>query len=216
MLCNIISSDIWVTIFYWTHVSLFAGLTRCIGSFAGPWHLLAKLHFRFFFIIKTSPNSKIYIVQKKAHMTFATKIRWEKCLHFRKCYCFPSKCLQKSGIFLPKLFVRKKYFFPWFCKFSISEDILKFTLFRKVLLPLNEKYSGLQHMQLRKSAVDCRRMSQLFRFFFVFLGLRIFTRIYCIWSKTREQNLNGLLSYNGSQFLIMNRFTYPNDLPMPL
>ena len=44
---------------------------------------------------------------------------------------------------LPKLFVRKNYFFPWFCKFSISEDILKFTLFRKVLLPLNEKYSGL-------------------------------------------------------------------------
>ena len=27
--------------------------------------------------------------------------------------------------------------------FSISENILKFTLFRNVLLPLNEKYSGL-------------------------------------------------------------------------
>ena len=53
-----------------------------------------------------------------------------------------------------------------------------------------------------------------FQIFFVFLGLRIFTRIYCIWSETREQNLNDLLSYNGPQFLIKNRFTYPNDLPM--
>ena len=67
-----------------------------------------------------------------------------------------------------------------------------------------------------QSTADCGsgRMSQLFRFFFVFLGLRIFTRIYCIWSETREQNLNDLLSYNGHQFLIKNRFTYPNDLPM--
>ena len=53
-----------------------------------------------------------------------------------------------------------------------------------------------------------------FQIFFVFLGLRIFTRIYCIWSETREQNLNDLLSYNGPQFLIKNRFTYPNDLQM--
>ena len=79
-----------------------------------------------------------------------------------------------------------------------------------------------QHMQLRKSAVDfsqlltvevegCLNFSD---FFFVFLGLRIFTRIYCIWSETREQNLNDLLSYNGPQILIKNRFTYPNDLPM--
>ena len=78
------------------------------------------------------------------------------------------------------------------------------------------------HMQLRKSAVDfsqlltvevegCLNFSD---FFFVFLGLRIFTRIYCIWSETREQNLNDLLSYNGPQFLSKNRFTYPNDLPM--
>ena len=52
--------------------------------------------------------------------------------------------------------------------------------------------------------------------FFVFLGLRIFTRIYCIWSETREQNLNDLLSYNGPQFLIKNRFTNPNDLKQPL
>ena len=67
-----------------------------------------------------------------------------------------------------------------------------------------------------QSTADCGsgRMSQLFRFFFVFLGLRIFTRIYCIWSETREQNLNNLLSHNGPQFLIKNRFTYPNDLPM--
>ena len=67
-----------------------------------------------------------------------------------------------------------------------------------------------------QSTADCRsgRMFQLFRFFFVFLGLRIFTRIYCIWSETREQNVNDLLSYNGPQFLIKNRFTYPNDLPM--
>ena len=63
---------------------------------------------------------------------------------------------------------------------------------------------------------DCGsgRMSHFFRFFFVFLGLRIFTRIYCIWSGTREQNLIDLLSYNGPHFLIKNRFTYPNDLPM--
>ena len=69
-----------------------------------------------------------------------------------------------------------------------------------------------------QSTADCGsgRMSQLFRFFFVFLGLRIFTRIYCIWSETREQNLNDLLSYNGPQFLIKNRFTYPNDLKQPL
>ena len=55
-----------------------------------------------------------------------------------------------------------------------------------------------------------------FQIFFVFLGLRIFTRIYCIWSETREQNLNDLLSYNGPQFLIKNRFTNPNDLKQPL
>ena len=140
MLCNIISSDIWVTIFYWTHVNLFAGLTRCIGSFSGPWHLLAKLHLihyefksdfwlRFSFIIKTSSNSKFYIVQKKAHMTFATKIRWEKCLHFRKGYSFPSKCLQKSGIFLPKIakIVREKKLF-----FSMILQIFNFRRHLKI------------------------------------------------------------------------------------
>ena len=88
----------------------------------------------------------------------------------------------------------------------------------------NHKDITLQHMQLRKSAVDwsqlltvevegCFNFSD---FFFVFLGLRIFTRIYCIWSETREQNLNDLLSYNGPQFLIISRFTYPNDLKQPL
>ena len=67
-----------------------------------------------------------------------------------------------------------------------------------------------------QSTADCGsgRMSQLFRFFFVFLGLRIFTRIYCIWSRTREQNFNDVLSYNWPPFLIMSRLTYPNDLPM--
>ena len=77
-------------------------------------------------------------------------------------------------------------------------------------------HKALQHMQLRKSAVDFSqlgRMSQLFNFF-VFLGLRIFTRIYCIWSRTREQNFNDVLSYNWPPFLIMSRLTYPNDLPM--
>ena len=67
-----------------------------------------------------------------------------------------------------------------------------------------------------QSTADFRRgrMSQLFKIFFVFLGLRIFTRIYCIWSGTREQNFNDLLSYNGPQFLIISRFTYPNDLQL--
>ena len=36
-----------------------------------------------------------------------------------------------------------KDFFHDFANFSISENILKFTLFRNVLFPLNEKYSGL-------------------------------------------------------------------------
>ena len=39
--------------------------------------------------------------------------------------------------------VLRKDFFHDFANFSISENILKFTLFRNVLLPLNEKYSGL-------------------------------------------------------------------------
>ena len=42
--------------------------------------------------------------------------------------------------------VFKKDFFHGFANFSISENIQKFTLFRKVLLPLNEKYSGLRMM----------------------------------------------------------------------
>ena len=80
-----------------------------------------------------------------------------------------------------------------------------------------------QHMQLRKSAVDfsqlltvdgegCHNFS--FFLFFVFLGLRIFTRIYCVWSRTREQIFNDVLSYNWPPFLIMSRLTYQNDLPM--
>ena len=40
--------------------------------------------------------------------------------------------------------VFKKDFFHGFANFLISENIQKFTLFRKVLLPLNEKYSGLK------------------------------------------------------------------------
>ena len=69
-----------------------------------------------------------------------------------------------------------------------------------------------------QSTADCRwgRMSQLFNFYFVFLGLSIFTRIYCIWSRTREQNFNDVLSYNWPPFLIMSRLTYPNDLQQPL
>ena len=38
----------------------------------------------------------------------------------------------------------------------------------------------------------------------------------CIWSRTREQNLNDLLSWNGPQCLIVSRFTCPNDLKQPL
>ena len=70
-----------------------------------------------------------------------------------------------------------------------------------------------------QSTADCGwgRMSQLL-FFFVFLGLRIFTRIYCIWSRTRERNFNDVLCfcYNWPPFLIMSRLTYPNDLKQPL
>ena len=47
--------------------------------------------------------------------------------------------------------VFKKDFFHGFANFSISENIQKFTLFRKVLLPLNEKYSGLDFSLRTKS-----------------------------------------------------------------
>ena len=46
-------------------------------------------------------------------------------------------------VFLGNFFGKYLLLFPGFGKFSISEDILKFTLFRNVLFPLNEKYSGL-------------------------------------------------------------------------
>ena len=102
---------------------------------------------------------------------------------------------------------------------SRSRELLACQKFMTILMGHKAACVAKQHMQLRKSAVDFSQLLTVdgegclnFSIFFVFLGLRIFTRIYCIWSETREQNLNDLLSYNGPHCLIISRFTYPNDL----
>ncbi len=53
-----------------------------------------------------------------------------------------------------------KNFFHDFANFSISENILKFTLCRKVLFPLNEKYSGLKVFEITRTIYSYSERSE--------------------------------------------------------
>ena len=82
--------------------------------------------------------------------------------------------------------VFKKDFFHGFANFSISENIQKFTLFRKVLLPLNEKYSGLRADML------CKRDAETYnKFTFLLCDLIILQRFLMSYLGFKSVNSDG-------------------------
>jgi hypothetical protein len=77
-----------------------------------------------------------------------------------KSFFFHRNVFGKMTLFCENVF--RKYFFHGFAHFSISENIQKFTLFRKVLFPLNEKYSGLLVCYLHSGFSPCCHVTRCF------------------------------------------------------
>ena len=126
---------------FWTNVTVLKKL--CVGKHKLKRQAQPKLKFQNEnFIVALSKYCKRLLHTKKntkMHLTALFNV-WKKDLI--RIQLERKKFLSEKRIFFHGNVFRKDSFHD-FANFSISENIPKFTLFRNVLFPLNEKYSGL-------------------------------------------------------------------------